>query len=166
MVPPSFGLPTSTSAVVLPHSCSALAVVLVLPPSCSTLAVPPSCSARPCRFGWDGSVGLHGWIPPYIQHAYIPYYRISRTPYLLITHTLVWHTIVWDMRSVRYMEEPTVAACDPNRTCHPPRWSALLSSKVNLPHTIDIRTLCDVNLVTQHPKFLEDKSVVLHRVAW
>ena len=31
------------------------------------------------------------------------------------------------------------------------RWSTTLSSKVNLPRAINLRTLCGANLVTQHP---------------
>ena len=31
------------------------------------------------------------------------------------------------------------------------RWSTTPSSKVNLPHTINVRSLCGANLVTQHP---------------
>ena len=32
------------------------------------------------------------------------------------------------------------------------RWSATLSSKVNLPYVIDYRASCGANLVTEHPK--------------
>ena len=46
----------------------------------------------------------------------------------------------------------------------PTRWSATISSKIKLPHTINFRALCDANVVTCSAEFRGAESLVLHRV--
>jgi len=50
-------------------------------------------------------------------------------------------------------------------TSAPRRWTATLSSKVNLPEAINFRALCGANLVTYPPVFLGNETVEVHRVA-
>ena len=44
------------------------------------------------------------------------------------------------------------------------RWSSTISSKVDLPHAINFRALCGVNLITLRSKFRANETPELHRV--
>jgi len=46
-----------------------------------------------------------------------------------------------------------VGAALPLQLAESTQWSTTLSSKVNLPHTINVRALCAANLVTRRSKF-------------
>ena len=49
-------------------------------------------------------------------------------------------------------------------TGHSARWSTTLSSKVNLPDTINFGDLCGANLVTQPSDIRGNETLELHRV--
>ena len=72
-------------------------------------------------------------------------FRIGTPRTKLRTTTCIWHSTL----------QSGVAHCrlQCNGCAHPPtRWSATLSSKVNLLHEIDLRAVCGANLVTEHPR--------------
>ena len=51
-----------------------------------------------------------------------------------------------------HLSDVALYPSSPSRTSLSTRWSSSLSSKVNLPHAMNFRSLCGENLVTQHPR--------------